>query len=265
MAALRPSGPRTTPLLAATVVLWALLFPGMTGASGDRYRVELIVFLNLEVPAAPDEVDRPRRFRGAFELEAGTPPEAPVALDKRDGTFANLWTRLERLDAYEPLVRLSFEQTMFDYHPPVRVHDDVVMARELHVPGAIAYLDLERGGEWFEDYVRALYRLDGTVQLRRSRFLHVDLDLEYRLEGPAWERMFPDPDPARLEDGFEWVGEAPAVNEPRLPPLANLDPEPFRLHRLNQSRQVRTDTLQYFDSAFLGAIVRVTSIADDPR
>ena len=132
--------------------------------------------------------------------------------------------------------------------------------------------------------VAKFFRLDGTVQLRRSRFLHVDLNLEYRLDGPAWQREF------GLPPGFEWIGEAPtearaATREPAAPtPINALQPmteaglvpttdradvdmqptvEPFRLHRLQQSRQVRTNTLQYFDSAFLSAIVRVTEIADE--
>lgn len=260
-------------------------------AAEARYRVEVLVFRNLGVDAAPDEQDRVRRFHPAWELEDQVIPEAPVPLDKRDGTFANIWARLERLPEYEPLVRMTWEQTLYDYHPPVRLHDAVVLAEELHFPGDVAYLDLERtgGGEgWFDAYVEPLYRLDGTVQLRRSRFLHLDLDLEYRLDGPAWDLAFADPTPGRLEPGFSWVGEAPREAPPGTSrdtpldaptgetidnPIGDPDPigeeavpaptTPFRLHRLRQSRQVRTDTLQYFDSAFLGAIVRVTPIAPD--
>jgi hypothetical protein len=249
--------------------------------AGERYRVELIVFRNLEVPAAPVEIDEIRRFHNALDLDAPTAPEAPVALEKADGAFANLWARLDRLAEYEPLVRLTFEQSLFDYHPPVRVHDESRMGEELHFPGGVAYVDLANAGArtgWFDDYVEPLYRLDGTVQLRRSRFLHVDLDLEYRLDGPAWERDFPTRVPMGLPEGFEWVGEppatgasgpggdpAPAEGAAEAPATTAVEErEPFRLHRLRQSRQVRTDTMQYFDSAYLGAIVRVTTIADGP-
>ncbi len=260
---------RITALLLATLCAAAPAF-----AAGDRYRVEVIVFRNVGVPAEPVELDTVRRFSEAFEFDEPSPPEAPTRLDKQDGTFANIWTRLERLADYEPLVRLTFEQTLFDYHPPVRLHDDEVMGEELRFPGNLAYIDLTRAGAnggWFDDYVMPLYRLDGTVQLRRSRFLHVDLDLEYRLDGPAWDREFPAPAP-RLEPGFEWLGEPPApLEEPTVvDPLSagflaedGVEPEPFRVHRLDQSRQIRTNTMQYFDSAFLGAIVRVTPIADD--
>lgn len=268
-------------------------------AADDRYRVELIVFRNLEVPATPVEMDTVRRFRSALELDDTQAPETPVRLDKRDGAFANLWTRLERLAEYEPLLRLTFEQSLYDYHPPVRVHDDVVLGQALHFPNGLAYLNLPETGNgagWFDDYVESLYRLDGTLQLRRSRFLHVDLDLEYRIDGPAWTEAFPARLPLRLPEGFEWLGGQPRTGpapDPAAdaqladaPPEADARPaaeafddtspeplsealaeplvEPFRLYRLQQSRQVRTGTMQYFDSAFLGAIVRVTTIADAP-
>lgn len=255
----------TMPLATAAVALWAT-FAATTSLAEDRYRVEVIVFRNVDVPAEPDEVDAPRRFHDAFELADASPPEVPVRLDKQDGTFANLWTRLDRLADYEPLVRLTFEQSLFDYHPPVRLHDDVVMADELLFPGDVAYLDLDRAGRdggWFDDYVEPLYRVDGTIQLRRSRFLHIDLDLEYRLEGPAWALAFPAEAPGRLEEGFEWVVAPPSPADEPGDGNAQEITEPFQLHRLRQSRQVRSNTLQYFDSAFLGAIVRVTPIADE--
>lgn len=245
-------------LLAALGVFWA----SAAGASGDRYRVELIVFRNLDVPATPVELGTVRRFRSALDLDEEQAPEVPVRLEKRDGAFANLWSRLDRLAEYEPLLRLTFEQSLYDYHPPVRVHDEVVMGQALLGGEDAAGGTAETAPE---AEVALLYRLDGTVQLRRSRFLHVDLDLEYRLDGPAWEQAFPAQLPPRLPDGFEWLGGPPPASTTAGAAAATgaID-TPFRLHRLQQSRQVRTDTMQYFDSAFLGAIVRVTTIADPP-
>lgn len=274
----------STGLLSTVLIFTALLAVPATGhaSANDLYRIELIVFRNLNVDAQPDQVQRIRRFFDAFDLEADNPPPAPVSLDKTDGSFANIWSRLDRLADYQPLVRLTFEQTMFDYHPAVRIHNQTVMGRELHFPADIIYLDLtddtvtlpgEPGIDRFGDYVQALYELDGTLRMRRSRFLHIDMDLEFRLPGPAWEREFPAQPADLLEPGFEWLGEAP--EPPAVPqdmPLsgpAGGDAqdmelpviEPFELHRLQQSRQIRSNTLQYFDSAFLGAIVRVTPIA----
>jgi hypothetical protein len=265
-------------------------------AADDRYRVELLVFRHTEQPATPDQTTRLRRFHQAFSLQETPQPPAPVALDKQDGSFANIWSRLDRLAEYEPLLRTTFEQTFYDYHPPVRIHDDEVMARELHLPAETVLLDLTvyedsnpdaATVDLFAAFEQPLYRLDGTIQLRRSRFLHIDLDLEYRLDGPAWEREFPTLSRDLLEPGFTWVGDSPKAvpNAPESTPAPVVRPsgesgafiavpevnqpdatgktlpEPFMLYRLEQSRQIRSNTLQYFDSAFLGAIVRVTPIA----
>jgi hypothetical protein len=241
----------------------------------------------------------PRGFGQAFEFDAPAMPEDPVLIDKQDGTFADIWNRLDRLAEYEPLLRLTYEQSAFDFQPPVRLHGEEVLAETVvgkdrtavnaanpEVNGSITMSGKPADGSDPLPVTR-FFRLDGTVQLRRSRFLHVDLDVEYRLDGPAWQREF------GLPPGFEWIGEAPAEsrNPPSSPdldlrnptPINALQPmteagpeltdevteperqppvEPFQVHRLQQSRQVRTNTLQYFDSAFLSAIVRVTEIAD---
>lgn len=282
---------RGTPAVLSLWILVAALWGGPALASTDRYRVELIVFRNVGTPAEPVEVDRPRQFLEAYGLDEAAAPPVPVRLDKQDGAFSNIWSRLDRLAEYEPLLRLTYEQSMYDFHPPVRVHDEVVMAQVPYFPGNVVYLDtVNMSGGWFDDYLASLYRLDGTLRLRRSRFLHIDLDLEYRLEGDAWERVFPPLLPTALPEGFEWVTEpvpsapsaanGPAIAREGSDPGALADAtvvatnndngtaggpsvEPFRVHRLAQSRQIRTNTLQYFDSAFLGAIVRVTPIADE--
>lgn len=278
----------TIGLLIALITLSSVVVPATADASAnDRYRIELIVFRNLDALAQPDQVQQIRRFFDAVDLQEAAIAPAPVLLEKTDGSFANIWTRLERLADYEPLVRLTFEQTMYDYHPRVRVHNDEVMGRELHFPADIVYLELADyaltdlqspntpGVDLFAGFVQPLFQLDGTLRMRRSRFLHLDLDLEYRLPGPAWEREFPVQAEDLLEPGFEWLGDAPQTMEtgtaaPADSLATGIDasleapiPEPFSLHRLQQSRQIRSNTLQYFDSAFLGAIIRVTPIADE--
>ena len=261
-------------------------------ASEDRYRLELIIFRNLGVQATPVNVNTPNRYSEAFEFDETAIPGDPTLMDPQDGTFASIWSRLDRLAEYEPLLRLTYEQSAFDFHPPVRSHGEEVLAEVVDAddwntaPGMTG----EPAGQDPSFSVSKYFRLDGAVQLRRSRFLHVEMDIEYRLDGPAWQREF------GLPPGFEWIGEPPAETSTQRPeptrrpepvktgpinarqpmteagplPLAQspqADPpewvEPFQVHRLQQSRQVLTDTLQYFDSAFLGAIVRVTEISDE--
>ncbi len=72
------------------------------------------------------------------------------------------------------------------------------------------------------------YRLDGTVRLRQRQFLHLEFDLEWR---------------DRPQPLFDLPGHQPL--------------EGFLIHRLEQSRVVRRDRLEYFDSAWLGVLARI--------
>ena len=93
--------------------------------------------------------------------------------------------------------------------------------------------------------------LDGKASLVRSRFLHLDLDLQIR--EPVFET-----DPFNDE------------SEPALLPAANPDglvtgtapprPTGFEFHHLNQRRQVRSGRMEYFDSPVIGVLAWITPI-----
>lgn len=229
-------------------LLAATSLPVAVQAEGGDYRVEVLVFRHLGTNAEPLKVDSVRSFHDAFRLEEITPPEVPVPVSATSTMFEDLWRRLQRQAQYKPLVSRAWQQTRIDYHPPVRVHDAEVIAEELYFPGEFIYVELS-DPRMFDPFVAPLYRLDGTVQLRRSRFLHVDIDLEFRVDDPAWDLAFPP---------LDRPGQASVLSA--LPGASEQAPEPFRIHRLKQSRQVRTDALNYFDSEFLGVLVRVTAI-----
>jgi len=81
------------------------------------------------------------------------------------------------------------------------------------------------------------YRLDGTVMLKRSRFLHLDLDLQLREAAPEEEQPLPlEPGlpataPQAGESARESTEGSAGVSRPALPPgidpelLAAIDPE----------------------------------------
>lgn len=226
-------------------------------AQDGAYRVEVLVFRHTDAIEEPVAVDRVRGFHDLLRLDEDLPGETPVASEFADGAFDSLWRRLSRLNGYEPLARHAWLQSEADYHPPVRVHGSEVIAEELRFPGAVIYVDLTRD-DMMQDFVMPLYRLDGSVQLRRSRFLHIDLDLEYRIDDPAWSAAFPpidfdDESFVETEPALDLFGQAPRAGD-----RDETVPEPFRIHRLKQGRQVRTGRVHYFDSPVLGALVRVT-------
>jgi hypothetical protein len=87
------------------------------------------------------------------------------------------------------------------------------------------------------------YRLDGSASLTRGRFLRLALSLELR-------------EPLAAEPGNR-AGLTPAAGAgaPAAPPA-------FRVHRLEQTRSVRTGRMEYFDGPVLGVLAWVTDVSD---
>jgi hypothetical protein len=290
-------------LAVSCLVLGSLLASPLAAASGDRYRVEVLVFRHTNTDPTPAEVTAVRDFQDAFRLDQGAMPEAPSRISPNGDTFESLWRRLERLFGYEPLALVTWEQTQADYHPPVRIHDEQTVAEILHFPAREVPLDLT-SALLFDEYVTPLHRLDGTVRLRRSRFLHLDLDLEFRLDDAAWSRVYPPPmleaaAPLPRREEADWRsgessagedlrngagpsgGASPATLRVEIPTIespgntggAGVDggetskaeepPVLLPLHRLQQSRQIRSNEMNYFDTAYLGVLARVTPIDAD--
>ena len=87
------------------------------------------------------------------------------------------------------------------------------------------------------------YRIDGTVMLRRSRFLHLDLDIELRQAVIDEQPLTPAPIPGSESESGEPV-----------PPLS----PSFLIHHLKQSCQVKSERMEYFDSPVLGVLAWIT-------
>jgi hypothetical protein len=237
-------------------------------AESGNYRVEVLVFSHLDSSFVAQERDEIRSFANVMQLDEIQPQAAPVQLDVMSTMMQDSWRRLKLSASYRPLLFASWEQSRIDYHPPVRLHDEDMIAEHLHFPHRVAFVDL-RSADMFKDYRAPYYRLDGTAQLVRSRFLHLNLDLEFRQEllprpvpemdeSPPVDILFAQPaeqQPSPVIPFFhlpEEEGEPPEeVMEP--------GPGPALVYSLQQSRQTRVDQMQYFDTPFLGALVRVTA------
>jgi hypothetical protein len=96
----------------------------------------------------------------------------------------------------------------------------------------------------------AYYRLDGTVRLIRTRFLHLSMAIEWR--EPLFEEI-PSPLLATTPTTLPMAGD-----EPPVMPV----PSAFLVHRLEQSRPVRTGRMEYFDGPVLGLLAWITDISD---
>ena len=222
----------------------------------DRYEVEVIVFRNLDqgrhtpeqpavaaivAAASPNMYGQstggPYASRSAGDANGNTEPRRPdpdfLALDiepqfpdyvaLEDGMqLGRVYSRLERLDAYVPILHRAWTQAARPAAEavPVRVRSD----------------ELDE------------FSFAGTIKLYKERYVHLALDLELaptlrdagepRIESwPAFGDVSPTPQP----DQVSTRSEAPGF-------------------RLSESRRIRGVNAQYFDHPQFGVIARVSEI-----
>jgi hypothetical protein len=241
-------------------------------AESGSYHVEVIVFRNLAEMAEADEVDELQSFSHLPSLEEIVPPvelpdqlvEEPVAVPSEEQAedllepirddlpdelrviiqkgvqMDGVWRRLRSSKNYRPLLYSAWEQNRVDYYPPMRMHDQVVINTQLRPPTHIMVADLSEGDP-LAAYRSTFYQLDGSVQLRRSRFLHLFLDLEYREQNPRLS----------AEQAFFAVSAKQAEDE---------NDTAYRVFALKQNRQIRTRQVQYFDTPYFGVLVLVSPV-----
>jgi hypothetical protein len=225
----------------------------------DRYEVEIIVFRHVDQSrntpeqAAAEIIDRfsslalypesnersdvaePGRLpvdeqalyppEVTFELMAvgGTYPDfTPLAADSEQ--LGDVYSRLQRLDAYRPLLHRAWTQAArpADRSVPMRVT-------------AAADGDLS---------------LDGTLTLYKERFVHLAIDLD----------LGPDAPPQANQDSGPWpaFGDVFAGGNPDATPLR--DDRAATGFKLQESRRIRGTDAQYFDHPQFGLIARITRI-----
>lgn len=193
---------------------------------------------------------------------------AVVPVEEMGPEMQDAWRRLRLSGPFRPLQYLAWEQGSNPPFPTLRVHDgeavlidDPWAAQRLveelasppdmvageNVNGTPAGLDADETETTLPDPV-VYYRLDGTASLSRSRFLHLAFALEWR--EPKFD-LNPAPTAAL---------PAASVNPEALP----VEPRPsgFRVHRLEQSRPVRSGRMEYFDGPVLGVLAWITDITD---
>jgi len=253
--------------------LLLLLASSAVLAESGSYRVEIIVFQNLlavndftgiaelrsfsqlpdlEEPAAPESLSKEPAggLQGQPAAEVSTVlrsdlPDDLHIVTQKSNEMDNAWRRLRSSQNYRPLVYAAWEQNRIDYYPPMRLHDQQVIATQLRPPTSILLADLT-AQDPLAAYRSTFYQLDGSLQLRRSRFLHLFLDLELRQVNPqsALETVFTSGDNIQKET------------------TARADKSfPYGVHALKQNRQISTSEMQYFDTPYFGALVYVTAIA----
>jgi hypothetical protein len=253
----------------------------------DAYRVEVIVFRHLQATPEPREATELRSFSRFPDLEeskqAETLPEAaddsPAAPSRGDVLSNELvadelyrsdlpddlhviteksekmdatWRRLRSSKGYRPLVYAAWEQNRVDYYPPIRIHDQNVIDTRVQTPGNILFADLT-ALDPLADYRSNLYQIDGSLQLRRSRFLHLYLDLELREE--VSQLISAGNDQAVTDESFLATTDKQFLTDTDIDETGG-----YGVYAIQQNRQISTGEMQYFDTPYFGALVYVTNV-----
>ncbi|MBT8040177.1 MAG: peptidoglycan binding protein CsiV [Gammaproteobacteria bacterium] len=211
------------------------------------------------------------------EIELPLDPNLVVRIEEMGPEMAEAWRRLRLSGPFRPLQYLSWEQGNQPPFPLLRLRDeeivhvndpfaDMRLALETSLEGGAGKRgtpvdpckpDDETDGAIDGFDARGLpqptdyYRLDGTVSLVRSRFLHLAYDLEWR---ERLDTATPEPvTPAAVAgQGIRGRNAFPPSNQQ---PVAE-----FRVHSLEQSRQVRSGRMEYFDGPVIGVLAWITPI-----
>lgn len=270
-----------------TLALLLLLTSAVAHAQIGGYRVEVILFQNLQANLDAIEVESLNNFSGVPELTESSLPDDLEALTDKSSRMEGVWNRLRSSKTYRPLLYTSWVQNNIDYYPPFRIHDEIVIDSQIQAPTNIVVADLQ-AQDPLQAFRSNFYRLDGSVQLRLSRFLHINLDLEYRVPAANTNRSQGDvfssqTTASTITAGLEATGNPTPGNIPasdNTPVDTSIDQRApgrdsrvnetrdlaeFDIYRLKQSRQVKTDRLQYFDSPWFGALIMVIPIAAEPQ
>ena len=217
----------------------------------DWYRVELVLFAYTEpdaggewwyenpgLPARDQTIGLIMETADPVSVDSPGAPENEdlkpyLALPEQDYRLAGVRRALARSGAYRPLLHVAWQQPGLDTRNVRAVHlENTRFERKTAQraePGPAP-----EGGEQTPEYTPPVKVFDGTVRLRKSRFLHLDVDFAY----------FPD-----------------TLEQPDLDlPTAAAGQFLADYVRLTESRRIKPDELNYFDHPLFGLIAEVSRI-----
>lgn len=249
--------------LPLTAVLACLLTPAAAQVDGEalpeeeteelvepirRYTVELIIFAYGEGTSTGNEIWLPDdvadeatdetsndRYFGDFDEEL-TEIETTIArrymdpelvlFGEYDYTMTEIYDKLVKLDAYEPLVRTGWTQPTY----------------EKEVTGPIDLQTLAESPPW----------LAGSLTLYLGRYLHLVVDLTMNADRKVAEEALDDADTeptfgdSRVRDDYEAID---AYGEVVAPPIH---------YRIFEDRIMKNGDIRYYDHPKFGVVAKIT-------
>jgi hypothetical protein len=205
------------------------------------------------------------------------PLMAVVHIETMSEVMQESWRRLRLSGPFRPEQYLSWEQGADEPFPLLRIHNEEIVllddpwadlraepeedadaaAAEAEEPivfsdqGSILPGEPEPAEEVELPEPTRFHQIDGTVMLKRTRFLHLDLDLELR------EAVF---DEMALTRALILQEEGDGQEESEDGELEIPQPSSFLTHSLKQSRQVKSQRMEYFDGPVLSVLAYITRV-----
>ena len=238
-----------TPTVFRILLISCCLLPvTRTAVSADWFEVEAVLFEYTEPDAGnewwyenPGLPSRHQTIGLIMDTAAPVKGETPettdeaglmpyLALPEQAYQLGGVRRVLEISGAYRPLLHVAWQQQGLDVRDVRAIHlDNTRFEKETAWPD-----EAPADGEWEQpEYTPPVKVFDGIIRLRKSRFLHLDVDFAY----------FPDV----LEQPGPEAREG-ADGRVRLP---------ASYVRLTESRRIKPDELHYFDHPLFGVIIQV--------
>ncbi|MDJ0712010.1 MAG: CsiV family protein [Woeseiaceae bacterium] len=208
-----------------------------------RYTIEVIVFRYAQEVATGSEVFPPDKPERASELgqpvefleplrpepaEEEEPEPLPdtelTLLAEEDYQLVDIHDRMRRLDVYEPVMHFGWTQATW----PEEATEAVPLAR----------------------FARPPEGLDGTLELYRSRFLHLVVDLAWQAPDVGRGQEYSRRDESRtVGDLLSYTDDDQSLLRPTY-------------YRIQDDRILKNGELRYFDHPKFGVLAKVTRVEE---
>ena len=295
-----------------------LLCAPAISAAAEKYRIEVMMFAYLDENSAREEhwpLLEERAAQQALEEEAAIAAALLAAENEEMDALAEIGLDSDSMTVVDALSATD-SQSEQDFEPGQEQGQDQEIIEEETASSQIMVLDtlefantVERFAYrsdieviWHQAWVEALdtaetaypheisgqiekenFRIDlsGTISLYRSRFIHIQPDLEVNQE------IFTIPDDAPVADDFTETPESavqmgqmnsqPEMTSPVMTesltqentpsPAMKVEPEwiPLRAAKIERSRRMRSDEVHYLDHPLLGIVVKVSPWVASPE
>ncbi len=258
------------------LLLTLLLFPTLLQAATEErwYQVELLLFANnnsnyhqsevwpidYSEPAIENSRELSRAFKGKKNTRGST-PHAFSLLPSQELQLGGAAARIKRASDMELVLHLGWLQPGLAEDKAVAVHIYDGMLEDIQQgKSGIRFTSSEQGSDEAQRP-----KLDGTVRLILSRYLHLESDLIWRdplsTKELALRSALPliesSGDAGQATSSGESNGSSAAEDAP-LEQVSEAALVTHHIYRMQQSRRMRSNETHYLDHPRFGIVARVT-------